>query len=148
MAIRLHVAGGREHRALPNARLVQDVLLELLLRTPTVKSIANLVHMSPPLTCADAPTASNPPRGLCASRTSCPIDTRESDDLLRLPGGEGHRSWDDLFQPHILIGGRVDIEWDQANPWLRDPRPHATQECQLPVRDKQGLLLYDALDLV
>src|SRR5919106_4648188 len=65
MAIRLHVARGREHRALPDARLVQDVLLELLHRTPTVKSIANLVHMSPPLTCADAPTASNPTRGFC-----------------------------------------------------------------------------------
>jgi hypothetical protein len=41
-----------------------------------------------PLTCADAPTASNPPQGLCASRTSCPIEPGESYDLLRLPGDE------------------------------------------------------------
>lgn len=88
IAIRLHVAGGREHRALPDARLVKDVFLELLQRTPTVKSIADLVHISSPLTFADAPTASNPPQGLCASRTSCPIETGESCDLLRLPGDE------------------------------------------------------------
>jgi hypothetical protein len=41
-----------------------------------------------PLTCADAPTASNPPQGLSASRTSCPIEPGESYDLLRLPGDE------------------------------------------------------------
>jgi hypothetical protein len=64
--------------ALPDARLVKDVFLELLQRTPTVKSIADVVHISPPLTFADAPTASNPPQGLCASRTSCPIKTGES----------------------------------------------------------------------
>jgi DNA polymerase III epsilon subunit-like protein len=51
IAIRLHVAGGREHRALPDARLVKDVFLELLQRTPTVKSIADLVHISPTYLC-------------------------------------------------------------------------------------------------
>jgi DNA polymerase III epsilon subunit-like protein len=87
IAIRLHVAGGREHRALPDARLVKDVFLELLQRTPTVKSIADLMHISA-THLADASTASNPPPGLCASRTSCPIETDESCDLLRLPGDE------------------------------------------------------------
>jgi hypothetical protein len=60
----------------------------------------------------------------------------------------GRLSWGGLFQPHVFVGCRVDIERDEAEPGLRDPRPHATQECQLPVRYKQSLLLYDALDLV
>jgi hypothetical protein len=60
----------------------------------------------------------------------------------------GRLSWGGLFQPHVFVGGRVDIERDEAEPGLRDPWPHATQERQLPVRYKQGLLLYDALDLV
>jgi DNA polymerase III epsilon subunit-like protein len=46
---------GAEHRALSDARLVRDVFLELLRRTPTVKSIADLVRISPLLTFADAP---------------------------------------------------------------------------------------------
>jgi AraC-like DNA-binding protein len=51
IAIRLHGAGGREHRALPDARWVKDVFLELLQRPLTVKTIADLVHISPTYLC-------------------------------------------------------------------------------------------------
>jgi DNA polymerase III epsilon subunit-like protein len=55
VAMRLNVAGGAEHRALPDARLVKDVFLELLRRNPTVKKFSDLRCVSQPLTFVDAP---------------------------------------------------------------------------------------------
>jgi DNA polymerase III epsilon subunit-like protein len=54
VATRLNIANGAERRALSDARLVKDVFLELLRRTPTVKEISDLVRLSPPLAFADA----------------------------------------------------------------------------------------------
>jgi DNA polymerase III epsilon subunit family exonuclease len=54
MGPRLNVAGGAEHRALADAFLVKDVFTALLRRRPTVKSIVDLVQLSPLLTFADA----------------------------------------------------------------------------------------------
>jgi DNA polymerase III epsilon subunit family exonuclease len=64
VAIRLNVANTAEHRALSDARLVKDVFLEVLRRTPTLKTIADLIRVSPLLTFADAPVfAIEPPTG-------------------------------------------------------------------------------------
>jgi DNA polymerase III subunit epsilon len=64
VAARLKIANAAEHRALSDARLVKDVFLELLLYIPTVNSIADLVHISPLLTFANAPVcAIEPPPG-------------------------------------------------------------------------------------
>jgi DNA polymerase III epsilon subunit family exonuclease len=65
VASRLKVAYRAEHRALSDARLVKDVFLELLRRTPTVKKLLDLTCVSQPLTFADAPVcAIDPPAGL------------------------------------------------------------------------------------
>jgi DNA polymerase III epsilon subunit family exonuclease len=64
MATRLNVANGAAHRALSDARLVKDVFLAVLRRTPTLKTIADLAHLWPLLTFADAPVcAIHPPLG-------------------------------------------------------------------------------------
>jgi len=55
MAARLKIANRAEHRALSDARLVKDVFLEMLQCIPTVKTIADVMRVSPPLTFADAP---------------------------------------------------------------------------------------------
>jgi DNA polymerase III epsilon subunit-like protein len=55
VATRLNVANGAEHRALSDARLVKDVFLAMLKDILTVKTIADLMRVSPPLTFADAP---------------------------------------------------------------------------------------------
>ena len=62
--LRLNVADGAEHRALPDAMVVKDVFLALLRRPPTVNTIADLKHFSQPLTFADAPVLPiEPPAG-------------------------------------------------------------------------------------
>jgi DNA polymerase-3 subunit epsilon len=64
VATRLRVANRAEHRALSDARLVKDIFLTMLRRAPTVKKIADLAGLSPPLTFADAPVfAIEPPAG-------------------------------------------------------------------------------------
>jgi DNA polymerase III epsilon subunit family exonuclease len=64
VAIHLNIANRAEHRALSDARLVKDIFLAMLQHFPTVKSIADLVHISPLLTFADAPVfAIEPPVG-------------------------------------------------------------------------------------
>jgi DNA polymerase III epsilon subunit family exonuclease len=71
VASRLNVANAAEHRALPNARLVKDIFLEMMRRTPTLKTIADLGHLSPPLTFADAPVcAIKAPAGFEALTTA------------------------------------------------------------------------------
>ena len=68
VASRLNVANAAEHRALSDAWLVKDVFLAMLQHTPTVRTIADLVRLSPPLTFADAPVfAIEPPPGFEAS---------------------------------------------------------------------------------
>ena len=74
-ATRLNVANTAAHRALPDARLVQDVFGEVLRRTPTLKTIADLVRVLPLLTFADAPVCTiAPPAGFEALSTA--ITTR------------------------------------------------------------------------
>jgi DNA polymerase III epsilon subunit family exonuclease len=64
VAIKLKVANKAEHRALSDAYLVKQIFLAMLRRTPTLKTIADLGHLSPPLTFADAPVyAIDPPAG-------------------------------------------------------------------------------------
>jgi DNA polymerase-3 subunit epsilon len=71
VATRLNVANRAEHRALSDARLVKGAFLELLRRTPALKSIADLVQISPPLTFDDAPVfVIEPPPGLEALTTA------------------------------------------------------------------------------
>lgn len=55
VAIRLNVASGAERWALSDARLVKDMFLSMLQRTPTLKKISELMRVSQPLTFADAP---------------------------------------------------------------------------------------------
>jgi DNA polymerase III epsilon subunit-like protein len=88
VACRLKIANGAEHRALPDARLVKDVFLELLRRTPTLKTIADLGRLSPPLTFADTPVcAIDPPAGFealaIAMTERCPIT------IINDPDGNG-----------------------------------------------------------
>jgi DNA polymerase-3 subunit epsilon len=64
IAGRLKVAGGAEHRALPDARLVKDIFLAMLKDIPTVKTIADVMRVSQPLRFADAPVCTiEPPVG-------------------------------------------------------------------------------------
>jgi DNA polymerase III epsilon subunit-like protein len=46
----LKIANGAEHRALSDARLVKDVFLAMLRHTPTVRTITDVEHLSPPFT--------------------------------------------------------------------------------------------------
>jgi DNA polymerase III epsilon subunit-like protein len=59
--MRLNVANKAEHRALFDARLVKDVFLAILRRTPTVDIIGELSRLSPMLTFADAPVCAIEP---------------------------------------------------------------------------------------
>jgi DNA polymerase III epsilon subunit family exonuclease len=78
VASRLNVANGAAHRALSDAQLVKDIFLEWLRHTPTLKTIADLGRLSPPLTFADTPVcAIDPPAGFealaFAMTERCPI---------------------------------------------------------------------------
>ncbi len=55
VAVRLNVANGAAHRALADACLVKDIFLAMLKDIPTVKTIADVIRASQPLTFADAP---------------------------------------------------------------------------------------------
>jgi DNA polymerase-3 subunit epsilon len=64
VATRLKIANKAEHRALSDARLVKDIFLAMLKDIPTVKTIADVMRVSHPLTFADAPVfAIEPPPG-------------------------------------------------------------------------------------
>lgn len=69
--MRLNVANGAEHRALCDSRLVKDVFLAMLKEIPSVKTIADVKHVSQQLTFADAPVCViNPPAGFEALSTA------------------------------------------------------------------------------
>ena len=71
VATRLKVANEAAHRALPDARLDKEIFLEMLRRTPTLKSMADVLHVSQPLTFADTPVcATDPPAGFEALSTA------------------------------------------------------------------------------
>jgi predicted DNA-binding transcriptional regulator YafY len=71
VAARLKIANGAEHRALSDARLVKDIFLTMLQRTPTLKRISELMRVSQPLTLADTPVcAIDPPAGFEALSTA------------------------------------------------------------------------------
>jgi DNA polymerase III subunit epsilon len=55
VATTLKVATGTQHRALADARLVKEIFLKILRSRPTVRTVADLARLSPPLTFADAP---------------------------------------------------------------------------------------------
>jgi DNA polymerase III epsilon subunit family exonuclease len=60
----LSVANRTGHRALPDARLVKDVFRAMLRCRPSIKTMADLVRLSTPLTFADAPVYTiQPPAG-------------------------------------------------------------------------------------
>jgi predicted DNA-binding transcriptional regulator YafY len=62
VAIRLNVANSAAHRALSDARLVKEVFLAMLKYIPTLKTIADVTRVSPPVTFANAPVfAIEPP---------------------------------------------------------------------------------------
>jgi DNA polymerase III epsilon subunit-like protein len=64
VAMRLNVASRAEHRALSDALLVKEVFLAMLRHTPTVKTIADVMRVSQPLTFADAQVCTvEPPPG-------------------------------------------------------------------------------------
>jgi DNA polymerase III epsilon subunit family exonuclease len=64
VATRLNAANRAKHRALSDARLVKDVFLAMLRRTPALTKISELMRVSQPLTFADAPvSAIEPPAG-------------------------------------------------------------------------------------
>jgi DNA polymerase III epsilon subunit family exonuclease len=54
MAIRLNVANKAEYRALYDARLVKEIFLAMLKDIPTVRTSADVMRVSQPLTFADA----------------------------------------------------------------------------------------------
>ena len=67
----MQLSYGAEHRALSDARLVKDVFLAMLRRTPTVKAIADLMRVSQLLRFADAPVCIiEPPAGFEALSTA------------------------------------------------------------------------------
>jgi DNA polymerase III epsilon subunit family exonuclease len=71
MASRLNVAAGAAHRALSDAYLVKDIFLAMLKDIATVKTIADVMRISPPLTIADAQVcAIEPPVGFEALATA------------------------------------------------------------------------------
>jgi DNA polymerase III epsilon subunit-like protein len=71
VAARLKIANGAGHRALSDARMLKDVFLAMLRRTPTVKAIADLMRVSQLLRFADAPVCTiEPPAGFEALSTA------------------------------------------------------------------------------
>ena len=71
VAMRLNVASRAEHRALSDARLVKEIFLAMLKDIPTVKTIADVMCVSQPLTFADATVfAIEPPPGFEALTTA------------------------------------------------------------------------------
>jgi DNA polymerase-3 subunit epsilon len=65
VATALKATQGAQHRALVDARSVKEVFRGILRHRPTVRTIADLTRLSPPLTFADAPVfLIEPPRGL------------------------------------------------------------------------------------
>jgi DNA polymerase III subunit epsilon len=71
VAMWLNVANGAAHRALSDARLVKELFLAALKAMPTVKTIADMMRVSQPLTFADAPVfAIEPPPGFEALTTA------------------------------------------------------------------------------
>jgi DNA polymerase III subunit epsilon len=71
VAIKLNVANKAEHRALSDARAVKDIFLAMLQHALTVKTIADVMRLSPLLTFADAPVfAIQPPPGFEALTTA------------------------------------------------------------------------------
>ena len=64
VATRLKVANKAEHRALSDACLVKNIFLAMLKDIPTIKTIADVMRVSQPLTFADAPVCViEPPPG-------------------------------------------------------------------------------------
>jgi DNA polymerase III epsilon subunit family exonuclease len=64
VATRLRIANRAEHRALSDARLVKEIFLAMLNDIRTVKTTADVMRVSQPLTFADAPVcAIEPPAG-------------------------------------------------------------------------------------
>jgi predicted DNA-binding transcriptional regulator YafY len=64
VATRLKGANKAEHWALSDARLVKDIFLAMLKDIPTVKTTADVMRVSQPLSFADAPVfAIQPPAG-------------------------------------------------------------------------------------
>ena len=71
VAARLKIANTAEHRALSDACLVKQIFLAMLQHAPTVRTITDLGHLSPPLTFADGPVfAIAPPVGFEALSTA------------------------------------------------------------------------------
>jgi DNA polymerase-3 subunit epsilon len=71
VATRLKVANRAEHRALSDARLVEDIFLAVLQHVPAVRTITDLARFSLPLTFADAPVYTiEPPPGFEALTTA------------------------------------------------------------------------------
>jgi DNA polymerase-3 subunit epsilon len=71
VAIKLNVANKAEHRALSDARAVKDIFLAMLQHALTVKTIADVMRLSPLLIFADAPVfAIQPPPGFEALTTA------------------------------------------------------------------------------
>jgi hypothetical protein len=69
--MRLDVANGAEHRALSDSWLVRDVFLAMLKDIPTVKTTADVMRVSQPLTFAAAPVYTiKPPPGFEALTTA------------------------------------------------------------------------------
>ena len=55
VAINLKLTIGAQHRALADARSVKEIFLNIVCNRPTVRTVADLARLSPPLTFADAP---------------------------------------------------------------------------------------------
>jgi DNA polymerase III epsilon subunit family exonuclease len=71
VAVRLMSANRAEHRALSDARLVKEIFLAMLKDIPTVKTTADVMRVSQPLSFADAPVfAIQPPPGFEALTTA------------------------------------------------------------------------------
>jgi hypothetical protein len=100
VASRLNVANAAEHRTLPDARLVKDIFLEMLRRTPTVKTIVDLSRLSPMLAFADAPVfTAELPTGFKALATA--LARHCTMVMVYVRELQGLRPW--KITPHIVL---------------------------------------------
>jgi hypothetical protein len=70
----MKIAHGAEHHVLADAYLVKDIFLAMLKDIPTVKTIADVMRVFPPLTFADAPVCAIEPSS--GFDVTCSLKTR------------------------------------------------------------------------
>jgi DNA polymerase III epsilon subunit-like protein len=124
VATRPKVTNGAEHRALADACLVKDIFLATLKDVPTVKSIADLVHISPLLTSGDTPVCAIQPRAGFEALTTA---MAERCAIAIVYDRESQRPGPRKITPRLMLEGRgwrkwwlivIRVGWRSLSGWI------------------------------